>query len=328
MKNLKIIINITIYLTGLSFCLFAQSKHPYHGGWSTPAVQAQNVTQYSFQSRYARDMVNYHVFMPTQLKTYTGPVPTLIWLHGSFSSLKGIKPFAGYIQKAIDNRQIQPMAVVFPHGMNQSLWVDSKDGSVPMEQVLIKELIPDLKNHFNFRPDRVKPIISGFSMGGYGSARLYFKYPELFSAGIALAAGPLNENFETTSGNRGQREVLLEEIFGGSMDYYRRVNPRGEALKFSKRQAKPYTKFAIICGDRDKTYKENERFHEYLNELKIRHRYIVAPGVDHNMQQVLNSVGDQFLKLLKGVVSSSLSKYKKNRKKPRGRKNTRRAQRR
>ena len=78
-----------------------QSRHPYAGSWSTPTVQANNVTEYKFTSKILSNSVrgtevNYHVFYPTQLKRYTAPVPTLVWLHGSFSSLRGIKPFSKY----------------------------------------------------------------------------------------------------------------------------------------------------------------------------------------------------------------------------------------
>ena len=296
-----------------------QSKHPYAGSWSTATVQANNVTEYKFTSKIASSggrgtEVNYHVFYPTQLKRYRGPVPTLVWLHGSFSSLKGIKPLSTYFQRAIDEGKLKPMAVVFPHGLNQSLWVNSKDGKYPVEDVLINELLPDLKNHFNYRPDRIKPMIAGFSMGGYGAARLGLKYSNLFSSIIAIAAGPLDENFRTLESNSESRDLLLQHVFGGSMQYYRRVNPRGEALEFSKNTyGKEKLNLHIICGDKDFTVGHNQRFAEYLTEIGIKHKYTMLPGVDHNMQQVFQTGSDQIFDSLNQQISSSTRKLSKKR---------------
>lgn len=314
MKNFKIIIGIVIYLAGISFSLCAKKNtDPYAGGWSTELVQAENVTQYRFRSKIVKEEVTYHVFMPTQFGSYTGPIPTLIWLHGSFATLSSIKPLSTYLQKAMDEKRLKPMAVVFPNGINQSLWVNSRDGRFPVEDVLVKELIPDLKNHFNFLPTRIKPMLAGFSMGGYGAARLTFKYPYLFSKTIAIAGGPLNEDFKTTSSNESQREVLLADIFGYDMNYYRAVNPRGEALKFSKNSYKPNLNLTIIVGDVDKTFEENERFSEYLNELQIKHDYIVLPGVDHSMVQVFKAGGNEIFEILNQEISQANRKYKRGR---------------
>ena len=296
-----------------------QSKHPYAGGWLTPTVQVNNVTEYKFTSRIMskggrKTEVNYHVFYPTQLKRYRGPVPTLVWLHGSFSSLKGIKPLSTYLQKAMDEGKLKPMAVVFPHGFNQSLWVNSKDGKYLVEDVLMNELLPDLKNHFNYRPDRIKPMIAGFSMGGYGAARLGLKYSNLFSGIIAIAGGPLDENFRTLESNSESRDLLMQHVFGGSMQYYRRVNPRGEALEFSKNTyGKEKLNLHVICGDKDFTAEHNQRFVEYLNELGIKHKYTVLPGVEHNMKQVFGVGSDKIFDTLNQQISSSMRKLSKKR---------------
>ena len=212
----------------------------------------------------------------------------------------------------MDEGKLKPMAVVFPHGLNQSLWVNSKDGKYPVEDVLINELLPDLKNHFNYRPDRIKPMIAGFSMGGYGAARLGLKYSNLFSSIIAIAAGPLDENFRTLVSNSKSRDLLLQHVFGGSMQYYRRVNPRGEALEFSKKiYGKEKLSLHIICGDKDFTVGHNQRFAEYLNEIGIKHKYTMLLGVNHNMQEVFQTGSDQIFSSLNQQISSSTRKLSK-----------------
>jgi len=51
------------------------------------------------------------------------------------------------------------MIVVFPNGRSLSLWVDSKDGKVPMETVVMKELIPRPRGR-----DRVLQTVFGGDM--------------------------------------------------------------------------------------------------------------------------------------------------------------------
>ena len=70
-------------------------------------------------------------------------------------------------------------------------------------------------------------IIEGFSMGGYGAARLGFKYPQLFASISILAAGPLDMDFAgpRAIADPAMRERVLKTTFGGDLDYYRSQNP-------------------------------------------------------------------------------------------------------
>ncbi|CAN5152215.1 hypothetical protein BH11PLA2_BH11PLA2_46940 [soil metagenome] len=55
---------------------------------------------------------------------------------------------ANFSDEAIRKENIPPMLIVFPNGLASSMWCDSNDGKVPMETILIKELIPHIdKTH-------------------------------------------------------------------------------------------------------------------------------------------------------------------------------------
>ena len=98
------------------------------------------------------------------------------------------------------------------------------------------------------------------------------------------------------------------------MQYYRRVNPRGEALEFSKNTYdKEKLNLNIICGDQHFTFRHNQRFTEYLNKIGIKHKYTVLPSVDHNMQQVFEKGSEQIFDSLNQQISSSVSKLSKKR---------------
>ncbi|MFZ4650768.1 MAG: alpha/beta hydrolase-fold protein [Rubrivivax sp.] len=78
---------------------------------------------------------------------------------------------------------------MFVNGLPARLWADSKDGASPVETVLIREVIPGVDRSFRTQASREGRILEGFSMGGYGAARLGFKHPELFAGPATDVSG-------------------------------------------------------------------------------------------------------------------------------------------
>jgi endo-1,4-beta-xylanase len=66
------------------------------------------------------------------------------------------------------------------------MYVDWKDGSAPMETIIVKELVPHIDATYRTIATREGRLLDGYSMGGYGAARLGFKYHDLF---LAVASG-------------------------------------------------------------------------------------------------------------------------------------------
>ena len=105
-----------------------------------------------------------------------------------------------YFDRAVRSAYIPPVIVVFPNGLAESMWCDSKDGRVPMETIVVKELLPYIDRTFRTIASREGRMIEGFSMGGYGAARLGLKHHELFGAASVLGAGPLQREFNASVG--------------------------------------------------------------------------------------------------------------------------------
>ena len=59
-----------------------------------------------------------------------------------------------------------------------------------METIILKELVPHIDETYRTLASRQGRLIEGFSMGGYGAARLAFKHHEIFGAASILARGP------------------------------------------------------------------------------------------------------------------------------------------
>jgi len=129
-------------------------------------------------------------------------------------------------------------------------------------------------------------------MGGYGVARLGFKFPEIFRAVSMLGAGPLDPDFERTPrANPRSRDGLLERVYGDRA-YFREVSPWELATRNADAIRKD-TLLRIAVGDRDGTFALNEEFHEHLEKLKIPHEWTPLEGVEHDPMKTLEALGDR-----------------------------------
>ena len=262
--------------------------------WVLPEVDAPRVQRVLFDSKAAGRQVSCHVFTPEDYeKDKEGRFPVLYWLHGTGGGLPGIAPVSAWFDAAIREGMIPPMLVVFPNGLASSMWCDSKDGAVPMETIVIKELLPHIDATFRTIATREGRLIEGFSMGGYGAARLGFKYPQLFGAVSILAGGPLDLDFAgpRATGNPAERERIWNGTFGGDLDYYRAKHP----ITLAEQQADAVHGKGIVriaVGSRDSSGPLNRAYSEHLTKLKIDHSFSVVPEASHDTLALLQGLGE------------------------------------
>jgi poly(3-hydroxybutyrate) depolymerase len=262
--------------------------------WTTPAIKAERVQYQTFDSAAIKSKVSYHIYAPEAYeKEKDCRLPVLYWLHGTGEGLAGIKPLSEFFDDAIRKEKIPPMLVVFPNGLFNSMWCDSKDGKVPMETILIKELIPQIDKTFRTVAKRDGRILEGFSMGGYGAGRLGVIHTDLFGAVSILAGGPLDLEFQgpRAKGNPAERERILKDTFGNDLDYFKAQSP----LMIVEKNAATITgklKIRVAVGSRDFTADLNRAYSEHLNKLKIDHQLTVVPGVAHETMPLLKGLGE------------------------------------
>ncbi|MEI7945434.1 MAG: alpha/beta hydrolase-fold protein [bacterium] len=268
-----------------------QTKMPE---WVTPAVQAPRLQFHTFASTVAKTNVSYHIYTPEAYDTNPDRrFPVVYWLHGTGGGLSGIKPMSAFFDRAIREGKIPPMLIVFANGLASSMWCNSKNGAVPMETIVITELIPHIDTTFRTLAKREARLIEGFSMGGYGAARLGLKYPNMFGAVSILAGGPLDLNFKgpRATENPVERERILKDTWGGDMLYYRAQSP----LTVAEQYASSVRVMVVIrqaVGARDFTLELNRAFSEHLTKLQIPHTFTALPGVTHDTLALLNALGD------------------------------------
>lgn len=273
------------------------SQSPQAGteiNWTLPAVTALRVQHHTFQSAAAKADVSFHVYSPPDYDAHPDRrFPVLYWLHGTGGGIGGIKPVAAFFDAAIREQKIPPMLIVFPNGLTATMWCDSKDGKVPMETVVVKELVPHIDATFRTLATREGRLIEGFSMGGYGAARLGLKYPGVFAGFSCLAGGPLDLDFEgpRATGNPAERDRILQTTFDGDLDYYRAQSPLTLAVQQADR-VRGKLLVRIAAGQRDNTGPLNRAFSSLLSELQLEHTFAKVPDVGHNTLELLRGTGE------------------------------------
>ena len=262
--------------------------------WVLPEVNAPRVQRVLFDSQTAGQQVSCYVFTPANYDLeQERRFPVLYWLHGSGGSTPAAAAqVARRYDEAMQTGKIPPMIMVFPNGLPMGMWCDWKDGTVKLETMVIKEIVPHIDLSYRTLGARAGRIIEGFSMGGYGAARLGFKYPHLFAAVSLLGAGPLQLDFTEAprAGPKG-RDRVLGTVYGGDMSYFQAQSP----WRIAEQKADKLRSGLLIrqiIGDRDETLRFNREFKQHLDALKIPHTYRQLPGIPHDPNLVLNALGE------------------------------------
>ena len=271
----------------------AQRAAPPPVEWVTRAVEAPRVSFRTFQSAAAATTVSYHLYTPAAYEREPGRrFPVVYWLHGSGGGLAGIPALARLFDQAIEAGRTPPCLVVLVNGLPMGMYVDWANGAAPVETVIVEELVPHIDATLRTIASRRGRLLDGFSMGGYGAARLGFKYPERFGAVSIMGAGPMQESLTTTPrASRVQAGELLARVYGGSQATFLQVSPRMLAKANAEAIAKG-SLVRVVIGDRDETYANNVAFHEHLVALGIPHEWRVLRGVGHDPMAVLRELDE------------------------------------
>ncbi|MCC6139713.1 MAG: esterase family protein [Nitrospira sp.] len=262
--------------------------------WVTQAVSAPHLAQHRFYSAAAKAEVSVHVYVPEAYGADRARrFPAIYWLHGHGGGVKALPQVVAYFDHAMREGKIPPALVVFPNGMPESMWCNSKDGAVPMETVVIEEVVPYVDATWRTVASREGRLIEGFSMGGYGAARLGMKYPELFGAISMLGAGPMQMELTVAGGPRNlaaDRARIFQSVYGGDQAYFRALGPW--ALAGQQADAlRGRSLVRIAVGDQDAMQGPNQDFAAHLSNLHIPHTVHIVPQVAHQPLRLLQALG-------------------------------------
>lgn len=256
-------------------------------GWVKDSIDGKNLHYETFLSETIGEDVSYLIYLP---EAYTESderrLPVMYWLHGLGGAQHGVPGFVRDIDEAISLNKMPPMIAVYVNGLRDSMYTDSKDGQFPVETVIIEDLIPHIDQNYRTIANRTGRLIEGFSMGGYGAARLGFKYPDLFGA-VSILGGALHD--ETTLPVR--RQAIFEKMYSNDLNYLQATTPQA-LLKENAPQLLSDSIIRIAVGDRDPVLEYNHTFHALLEAIEIPHEFKIIPDARHNPQELYKAMGD------------------------------------
>ena len=243
----------------------------------------------SLESDLVPSPVEYYALLPPGYDETDEPLPLVLNLHGG----GGSRDVLGVRQRPIftgmwEAGTLPPMVIVTPSVTRRCFYMDFKDGSEKWESFLIGPFLAHLRETFNVRTDRRGTLVTGISMGGMGSLRLAFKYPETFGAVASMEPGisPIDDWADMRPKHRFWRgDALMETIYGSPVDreYWNANNPATIAQARADAIRESGIRIFLEAGDEDVfwLYEGTEFMHQVLWDQRIRHEYRLYYGADH-----------------------------------------------
>jgi acetyl esterase/lipase len=261
----------------------AVMPRPPDDSWEDPITDEPPGTHYVLYptpSRGPGKKASFLLYLPPDYPTArTRRYPVIYRLHGLTDTSRQQAWYVEMIDRAIREGRMPPTIVVFVQGLPRGWYVDSFDGKQPVETTVIKELIPYVDANYRTIATREGRAVEGFSMGGFGSLRLGFKYPDLFATVSSFAAA-LHTLAEM------QEEDHRFPVVYGSPEYLEKVAP-WTIVEQNAGQIRGRQLVRMMVGDADELFPNNRAFHERLTKLNIEHTFDVAPKVAHSDHDII-----------------------------------------
>jgi enterochelin esterase-like enzyme len=252
--------------------------------WIEPEKTEPAGTQYRLfatPSRGANTQASYLVYLPPGYESSgTQRYPVLYWLHGGGGNQRSGGWMVGQIDRQIRKGTIPPFIMILVQGLRDVRYINFKDGTRPVENVIVKDLIPHVDATYRTIASRQGRAVEGFSMGGYGALHLGFSHPDLF--GVVSGLAPSIDEMKNEA-------PIVTEVFGNDQAFYDAVGPWTNAKEHAD-AIRGHTKVRLFVGDQDRLLQVVKKYDQLLSSLNIEHQFAIAPGADHAEWQIFESL--------------------------------------
>lgn len=265
-------------------------------GNPTNQISAQIVRLFSKLN--ARELP-YYAILPSAYASSNEHFPVLYLLHGLFGH------FDNWITNTnlIDYAQNFPFIIICAEGGDNWYTDNPEIENHFFESYLTEELIPDVERRFKVLAKNNSRAIAGLSMGGYGSFKLAFHRPEMFSLAASISgafhAAEITAIKFSDEWNELQPSIL--QVFGLENRQIRQANDLFRlANNFSPEKINKLPYFYFDCGTEDSFLPINLRLAETFQKRGIAHQFRQFPGGhdwnywDNQIQRILQIVKLQF----------------------------------
>lgn len=238
-----------------------------------------------FRSDLLEELVSYTLFMPSDYDKNTDKTyPVVYFLHGIGES--NSKDWTEYMKtiEGLEANGLQEMIYVFPNGYS-SYYSNTFDGKFPYMDMFINELVPHIDETLRTKDDRQYRAVTGYSMGGFGTAVLALKHPETFGMSAPMSISLCTDKRYLNEPQSGW-ENQWGRIFGGIgqhgkdrlTDYYKEHCPYYQFTPENK-ETLSQVKWFIHCGDdEDQLLIANDSLHVIMRDNGYDHEFRISNG--------------------------------------------------
>jgi len=270
-------------------------KHAMIAGASVPA----QLVRRSLASETLASGVDYSVLLPDDYSATGEPYPLILFLHGA----GGDREYLTVRQPQIESQWragVLPPCVVVTLSAGLSFYMNDMQGTENWETFVIEEFLPFIRSSYNISTERQDTVVTGISMGGFGSALLAFRHPQTFGA-VAMMEPVLwpAVNWRDV----GPHQVILPpamltKLFGSPVDEanFAEHNPVSIVSANPGRLRESALAIYLEVGDKDAFgFHEGAEFlHRVLWDNGIRHQYRLVLDGDHIGASVSPRSDDRF----------------------------------
>ncbi|MEE8345325.1 MAG: alpha/beta hydrolase-fold protein [Woeseiaceae bacterium] len=252
-----------------------------------------------FKSAAVGGDVSFYIYLPPGYESGNKRYPVVYWLHAAFARPYSATPIVQRLDAAIRTGSAMEMIFVScidPTGL--SMWTNSKDGRLPMETMIIEELIPHVDTVYRTVAHRCGRAMEGFSMGGYGSAYLGIKFKQLFSS-VSVLSGALH----TPETLREQRRSIFANVYSDDIEYATEHSP-WTIIKREADEVRHKVKMRVFVGADDELLEWNTNYHTLLDDLGVAHDWGVVPNSPHDLEILMQNWQGDFFAYYKDLFGS------------------------
>jgi len=236
---------------------------------------------YEFDSEVMQQKVEVSVVLPPQFND-SESLPLLINLHGGGGERNFLFRSLHVFDSMWQEKEL-PQLVMVSFSSGPGSWYGGD-----WEKFVVDELPKWAAQHFNTRTDREGTVMTGISMGGYGSLKIGFKHPNRFKA-IAPMEPAIEPSITRTEGNKRNtwwRMELMETAVWGSPldeDAWLNDNPATIVSRNAEKIRNSNLDIYLEVGDKDyiNLHDGAEYLHRVLWDNDIRHEYHLVRWADH-----------------------------------------------
>lgn len=250
-----------------------------------PASRFPLLKHGTFHSQTNDCEVGYYIYLPPgydQPGNARKHYPVVYYLHGGRpgGEYKSAK-MADFYDAAMRAGRVPPMIYVFVNGGKVSHY-DYPQYKSYGETAFVKELIPHIDAAYRTIARREGRGLEGFSQGGRGTARIMFKFPELFCSAAPMGGGHAHEKY--ISEHNGMEE--------GGLQFEPKNNSYDLADAYVPKMKQWPLHILVAYGHKDFNYEGNEDWTAHLKSLGIPYEKIIAGDAPHSAQIVYQNIGD------------------------------------